>query len=80
MSLALPLPSSVPGFNVMLCGTTGTGKTHSIRTLVESGIETFVLFTEPGMEVLADLPPEKLHWHYVAPAAPDFAGKGGELA
>lgn len=67
------LPSSVPGFNVMLCGTTGTGKTHSIRTLVEAGIETFVLFTEPGMEVLADLPPEKLHWHYVAPAAPDFA-------
>lgn len=67
------LPSSVPGFNVMLCGTTGTGKTHSIRTLVEAGIETFVLFTEPGMEVLADLPPDRLHWHYVAPAAPDFS-------
>jgi hypothetical protein len=65
--------SSAPGFNVMLCGTTGTGKTHSIRTLVEQGLEVFVLFTEPGMEVLADLPPEKLHWHYVAPSAPDFS-------
>jgi Cdc6-like AAA superfamily ATPase len=65
--------SSAPGVNVMLCGTTGTGKTHSIRTLVEQGLEVFVLFTEPGMEVLADLPPEKLHWHYVAPSAPDFS-------
>lgn len=65
--------SSAPGFNVMLCGTTGTGKTHSIRTLVDQGLEVFVLFTEPGMEVLADLPAEKLHWHYVAPSAPDFS-------
>lgn len=62
-----------PGFNTMLCGTTGTGKTHSIRTLCDLGLEVFVLFTEPGMEVLADLPPEKLHWHYVAPSAPDFS-------
>lgn len=65
--------SQIPGVNVMLCGTTGTGKTHSIRTLVEAGLEVFVLFTEPGMEVLADLPPEKLHWHYIAPASPAFA-------
>lgn len=64
---------SVPGINVMLCGTTGTGKTHSIRTLVEAGLEVFVLFTEPGMEVLADIPSDKLHWKYVAPSAPDFA-------
>lgn len=70
----LPTPLTVaPGVNVMLCGTTGTGKTYSIRTLVESGLEVFVLFTEPGMEVLADLPPEKLHWRYIAPAAPSFA-------
>jgi hypothetical protein len=57
----------------MLCGTTGTGKTHSIRTLVEAGLEVFVLFTEPGMEVLADLPKDKLHWKYIAPSSPDFA-------
>lgn len=73
MTTSTPSLPSVPGFNVMLCGTTGTGKTHSIRTLVEQGLEVFVLFTEPGMEVLADVPPEKLHWHYVAPAAPDFS-------
>jgi hypothetical protein len=57
----------------MLCGTTGTGKTHAIRTLVEAGLEVFVLFTEPGMEVLADLPTDKLHWRYIAPASPAFA-------
>lgn len=65
-------PSTVPGVNVMLCGTTGTGKTHSIRTLVEAGFEVFVLFTEPGMEVLSDIPTDKLHWKYIAPSAPDF--------
>ena len=69
---ASPLPS-IPGVNVMLCGTTGTGKTHALRTLVDAGLEVFVLFTEPGMEVLADIPPEKLHWHYIAPASPAFA-------
>ncbi len=64
--------SSLPGVNEMLCGTSGSGKTHAIRTLVEAGLEVFVLFTEPGMEVLADIPKEKLHWHYIAPASPDF--------
>ena len=63
---------SVPGINVMLCGTTGTGKTHSIRTLVDAGLEVFVLFTEPGMEVLADIPSDKLHWRYIAPSSPEF--------
>ncbi len=62
-----------PGVNVMLMGESGTGKTYAIRTLVEAGLEVFVLFTEPGQEVLADIPPEKLHWHYVAPAAPAWA-------
>lgn len=65
-------PFDIPGVNVMLCGATGTGKTHAIRTLVEAGLEVFVLFTEPGMEVLADVPSSQLHWHYIAPASPDF--------
>jgi hypothetical protein len=68
----LPPISSLPGINVMLCGTSGSGKTHAIRTLVEAGLEVFVLFTEPGMEVLADVPSDKLHWKYIPPASPDF--------
>ena len=56
----------------MLLGSSGSGKTYSIRTLLDAGLEVFVLFTEPGMEVLADTDPEQLHWHYIPPASPDF--------
>lgn len=63
----------LPGVNIMLQGASGSGKTHALRTLVDAGLEVFVLFTEPGMEVLADTPAEKLHWHYIPPASPDFA-------
>lgn len=75
MTTAVPVPvptSTLPGVKEMLCGVSGSGKTHAIRTLVEAGLEAFVLFTEPGMEVLADIPKEKLHWHYISPASPDF--------
>lgn len=64
---------AVPGPKVMLVGATGSGKTHSIRTLVEAGLEVFCVFTEPGMEVLSDIPSDKLHWHYIPPAGPDWA-------
>lgn len=66
------IPLAVPGPKILLIGGTGSGKTHSVRTLVEAGLEVFVLFTEPGMEVLADIPPDKLHWHYLPPASPDW--------
>lgn len=64
---------TLPGVNVLLVGASGTGKTHSIRTLVDAGLEVFVVFTEPGMEVLADVPSDKLHWHYIAPSTPAWA-------
>lgn len=57
------------GFRVLLLGPTGTGKTFSIRTLVEAGLVPFVISTEPGItSVLGDIPPEKLHWKYIPPA------------
>lgn len=59
----------LPGVKELLVGATGTGKTTAIRTLVEAGLEVFVIFTEPGMEVLADIPADKLHWKYIPPAA-----------
>lgn len=83
--MSTPLPATTPiaesvawdtnkpglsGFNVMVMGPSGTGKTHSIGTLVDSGLETFFLAMESGMESLmgyyADkkLPiPANLHWH-----------------
>jgi len=69
--------SALPGPNVLLMGPGGTGKTHSLGTLVESGVEVFYLGLEPGLESLLgyftdrgkEIPPN-LHWHIVeAPKA-----------
>lgn len=63
----------IPGTKVLLFGPPGAGKSHSIRTLLDAGLEVFCLFTEPsGMAVLGDTPAERLHWHYVAPAQPSW--------
>lgn len=65
--------ASYPGTNTLLEGSTGTGKTHAIRTLLDCGLEVFIQFTEPlGMEILSDTDPEQLHWNYVAPANPSW--------
>lgn len=61
--------SKLPGWNMLLLGPSGVGKTYSIRTLVDSGVTPFCIFTEPGFEVLGDIPPDKLHWHYVKPTS-----------
>lgn len=63
------MSADMPKFNVLLLGTIGTGKTTSIRSLVDAGLEVFVLATEPGIHtILGDIPPEKLHWKYITPA------------
>ncbi len=72
-------PFILPGFNVLLMGPSGTGKTHAIGTLVDSGVETFYLAMEAGFESLAGYwtdagkpIPENLHWHRLAPAETNF--------
>jgi len=72
-------PSAIPGTNVLLIGPAGTGKTYSIATLVDSGIEVFFLALEPGIEALlgywvdAGKPvPQNLHWHFLPPADASF--------
>jgi hypothetical protein len=58
----------------MLIGGTGTGKTHSIHSLIEAGLKVAAIFTEPGMEVIADISCEQgMHFHYIAPSSPDWA-------
>lgn len=68
---------SLNGVNVLIMGPAGTGKTHSIGTLVDAGIEVFYLALEAGLESLVGYfadkgqkPPPNLHWHIVkAPQA-----------
>ena len=76
-TLDLKPPFQLPGVNVLLMGPSGTGKTYSIGTLVDMGVEVFYLALESGMESLLGywtdrgLPiPPNLYWHkLVAPAA-----------
>lgn len=72
--------TTLPGFNVLLMGPAGTGKTHSIGTLVDSGLDVFYLALEPGLESLlgyytdAGKPvPPNLHWHTLKAPKASFA-------
>lgn len=68
----------IPGFNALLMGDSGSGKTTTLRSLVaDCGLELFCIFTEPSMETLAphidgipwpDIDPKKVHWAYVPPS------------
>lgn len=67
------------GFKVTLMGPAGTGKTHSIGTLVDSGMEVFYLALEPGLESLLGYykdkgkpVPDNLHWHTLAAPKASF--------
>ena len=51
-TLNLKPPFTLPGVNVLLMGPSGTGKTYSIGTLVDMGVEVFYLALESGMESL----------------------------
>jgi len=68
--------SPLKGIKELLVGPTGTGKTSSIATMVEAGVETFVLFAEGGLGTLlgywlrqGKAIPETLHW-YELPITP----------
>lgn len=76
-----PLPTSDPsllaGVNVLLEGATGTGKTYSTGTLVDTGVETFYVGLESGIEALigywtdrGKAVPDNLHWHTMSLAIP----------
>jgi len=72
--------STLPGLNILLMGPAGTGKTHSIGTLVDSGVEVFYLGLEAGLESLLGYYtdrkkeiPANLHWHLLAAPKASFS-------
>lgn len=64
------------GFKVLLIGETGSGKTHSLSTLIDAGLELFVISTEPGVletkaiGALRNNP--HFHYRYIPPAPLDW--------
>lgn len=74
-------PGMPRGPKIILMGEPGSGKTDSVRTLIEAGLNVFVVFTEPGMEVLLDdrrgrkvyTCKDGLHWRYHPVATPSWS-------
>lgn len=67
-----PARSPLAGVNILIEGPTGTGKTTSLKTLADAGLEVFVLFTESGLESFvgawtdnSQKVPDNVHWHIV---------------
>ena len=67
------------GIKVLLMGGPGTGKTHSIRTFLDLGIQPFVIATDNGFEVLGDVA-DKCIIRYIAPALPNWEALRGSFA
>lgn len=74
------LASALPGVNVLLMGPSGTGKTHSIGSLVDTGIEVHFLAFEAGVESLLGYwtdrgkpVPPNLHIFTVKPASASWS-------
>lgn len=64
------------GTKTLLVGPPGSGKTTSLITFIEAGLDLFVIGTDPGFEEsILDaverkgLPLDKLHYQYIAPAS-----------
>ncbi len=67
-AISPPGASPLPGIKVLLIGGSGSGKTFSLRTLVDAGITPMCVFTENSFDVLGDVPKDKLHWVYIPPS------------
>lgn len=72
--------SLLSGINVMLMGPAGTGKTYSIGTLADAGVEIFYLGLEPGLESLLAYwtdkgkeVPANVHWHQMESPKASFS-------
>lgn len=78
-SISTPYLAQVRTPHTLLMGAPGSGKTDVQLTLVEAGLELFILITEPtGVDSLLDsaerrkLPMDRIHWCVVPPASADI--------
>lgn len=65
---------SIPGSKTFLLGTPGGGKTKSLETWIETGLEVFCIFTEPMDTISKEIRNHpRFHYVYIPPAASGFA-------
>lgn len=77
--VAAAVSEVINGPNILLMGPAGTGKTRSLCTLADLGVEVFILFLENGSETIIRYYSEKkkpvpanLHWHTLLGAKKTF--------
>lgn len=71
----------IPGPKVLLMGDSGTGKTHSLKSLIKCGITPFVIATEQNcIQVLKDLPAGSYHYKFINPQPEHSFGKILDMA
>lgn len=74
----LNVPENEEAPKVLLLGMPGAGKTYQIVSLLEAGLEVFVIFTEQGKESLLrackerGVSTEKLHYRRISAGSPGF--------
>lgn len=77
----MKLDPNALGFNSLLIGAPGSGKTSALATLLKAGLEVFVAFTEQGVGNLkkalklhkcTEEELSRLHWTYVQPSKTSF--------
>ena len=58
----------IPGPKILLIGDSGTGKTHSLASLIPAGITPFVIATEQNfLQVAKEYLGTKMHYKYISP-------------
>lgn len=74
------MSSNIGAPSVLVFGEPGSGKTTSVVTLLQNGLEVFVIITEPnGLDSLldacsrADVSLDKLHWCFIGPTSVSIA-------
>ncbi|HSW65374.1 MAG TPA: AAA family ATPase [Dissulfurispiraceae bacterium] len=70
-----PKTQSLQGTNTILLGPTKSGKTTSLRTVLDVPDikKIFAIFTEPRFDVLSRDVLDRIHWRYIPPGQADWA-------
>lgn len=81
VEVVVPPPNVRAAPSILLYGKPGDGKTTSLRTIIDAGIETFFIITEPrGLDAVADIIREKparrdlIHWKHARVNANGWEG------